>query len=191
MDETNQLIKGRIEENIKVNQSLLDQVDVIEKLAIAMYECLDLGNKILIFGNGGSASDAQHIAGELVATLYERERRGLPAIALHTNGSTVTAIANDFGYESVFERQIEAFCSKGDVAIGISTSGESTNVIKALQLANDSGAITVGLTGSRESSILEICDMVIRVNSLDTPRIQEAHILIGHICCEIVEKKII
>ena len=144
------------------------------------------GKKILIFGNGGSAADAQHIAAEFVGR-FEKERKALPAIALHANTSSLTAIANDYGYDEVFARQIEAYASKGDTAIGISTSGNSKNVIKALEKAKELGCITIALTGSSGGKLSGITDYIIKVQSDRTSIIQEAHITIGHIISKIVE----
>jgi len=144
------------------------------------------GKKLLIFGNGGSAADAQHIAAEFVGR-FEKERKALPAIALHANTSSLTAIANDYGYDEVFARQIEAYASKGDIAIGISTSGNSKNVIKALEKAKELGCITIALTGSSGGKLNGITDYIIKVQSDRTSIIQEAHITIGHIISKIVE----
>jgi len=144
------------------------------------------GNKVLLFGNGGSAADAQHIAAEIVGR-FKKERRGLPAIALTTDTSILTAVGNDYGFESIFERQIEALCTPGDIAIGISTSGNSPNVIRGLKRAHDLGATTIALTGRNGGKVVEIAHYSFVVPSYDTARIQECHITIGHVICEIVE----
>ena len=146
------------------------------------------GGKVILFGNGGSAADAQHIAAELVGR-FKLDRRPLPAIALTTNTSTLTAVANDCGYEAVFSRQIEALVKKKDVVIGISTSGNSPNVIEAIIMAKLKGAKTIGLTGCNGGKLAEVADLVLAVPSDSTPRIQEAHITIGHIVCELVERE--
>lgn len=151
-----------------------------------MSGALAAGRKILLFGNGGSAADAQHIAAELVGR-FSRERRALPALALTTNTSTVTAVGNDYSYDRIFARQVEAFGASGDVAIGISTSGKSPNVIEAIRVAESIGMLTAGMTGASGRDLAELVDYCLRVPSEKTPRIQEAHILIGHILCEIVD----
>lgn len=144
------------------------------------------GNKALLFGNGGSAADAQHIAGEIVGR-FKKERRALPAIALTTDTSVLTALGNDYGFESIFERQIEALCMPGDVAIGITTSGNSPNVVRGLMRAHDLGATTIAFTGKQGGSVVEIAHYSFVVPSYDTARIQECHITLGHVLCEIVD----
>lgn len=150
-------------------------------------DTLHNGHKILICGNGGSAADAQHIAAELSGR-YKSERRGLPALALTTDTSVLTAIGNDFGYEHVFDRQVEAHAQKGDLLIGISTSGHSKNVVRALSLAKNLGCRTIGLSGRDGGVMSEFCDINIIVPSEDTPRIQEMHIMIGHIICQAIDQ---
>ncbi|MEJ7554315.1 MAG: D-sedoheptulose 7-phosphate isomerase [Aquificaceae bacterium] len=145
------------------------------------------GNKVLLFGNGGSAADAQHIAGEIVGR-FKRERRALPAIALTTDTSILTAVGNDYGFESVFERQIEALCMPGDIAIGISTSGNSPNVIRGLMKAHDLGATTIAFTGRDGGKLVDIAHYSFVVPSYDTARIQECHITLGHVLCEIIDR---
>ena len=145
------------------------------------------GNKVLLFGNGGSAADAQHIAGEIVGR-FKRERRALPAIALTTDTSILTAVGNDYGFESVFERQIEALCMPGDIAIGISTSGNSPNVIRGLMKAHDLGATTIAFTGRDGGKVVDIAHYSFVVPSYDTARIQECHITLGHVLCEIIDR---
>lgn len=144
------------------------------------------GNKILLIGNGGSAADAQHIAAELTGR-YKSERRGLPALALTTDTSALTAISNDYGYGRVFDRQVEALANKGDLLIGISTSGNSSNVLSALSLAKELGCLTLGMSGKNGGKMNDVCDLNLVVPSDDTPRIQEMHILIGHIFCQAVD----
>ncbi len=163
----------------------IDKKQVYE-LGRKIYESMHDGGKLLIVGNGGSAADAQHIAAEFVGRFF-KERRALPAIALNTNTSSLTAIANDYSYEDVFSRQVEAFARPGDVVIGISTSGNSKNVIKAIQKADSLGCFTVGLTGKSGGKLKDMAKMVIRVDSDSTPIIQEMHIAIGHIVSNIVE----
>ncbi len=164
--------------------NLLAAVEKVTKAIIIAYK---QSKKVILFGNGGSAADAQHIAGEFVGRFY-KERKSLPAFALHANTSVVTAIANDYGYEAVFARQVEAHTVAGDVVIGISTSGNSPNVVSAIQKAKEKGAFTVGLTGGKVSKLSETADICLRVPSQDTPRIQEAHITLGHIICFLVEE---
>ncbi len=155
-------------------------------VAAALVEALKGGGKILFCGNGGSAADAQHLAAELAGRL-RLERRALPAVALTVNASTLTAVANDYGYEAVFARQVEALGKTGDVLVGISTSGSSPNVVAALKAAKAAGLVTVGLLGESGGAMEEFCDHSLRAPSHDTQRIQEIHIAIGHAICEIVE----
>jgi D-sedoheptulose 7-phosphate isomerase len=145
------------------------------------------GKKLLVMGNGGSAADAQHLAGEIVGR-FRLERRGLPAIALSTDTSILTAVGNDYGFDAIFSRQVEALAQEGDVVIGISTSGSSPNVLSALRLAREMGCRTVGLLGKSGGSIREMVDIDLTVPGQDTPRIQEGHITIIHILCELVEE---
>lgn len=158
------------------------------RCADAIVEALENGGKILIFGNGGSAADAQHIAAELIGR-YEKERRSLPAIALTTDTSALTAIANDYSYEHVFARQIEGLASPGDVVIGISTSGNSPNVLSGIMKAREKGCVTIGLTGAKGKKLAGVCDISVLVPTSRTARIQEAHIFIGHFLCSAVDRK--
>jgi D-sedoheptulose 7-phosphate isomerase len=183
------VILREINDSIAVKQKILEDatlVDLIKKVADECIAAYTRGNRVLLAGNGGSAADAQHIAAEFVSK-YAFDRPGLPAIAFTTDTSILTAIGNDYGYEQVFRRQLEANGSQGDVFIGISTSGNSPNVLAALQYARELGIITVGLTGQGEKNMREHCDYCIRVPSESTPRIQESHILLGHIICGLVE----
>ena len=186
----NNKIKNLIKESIRVKKILLKEeiISNIKTVTDVIIDALINGRKVLIFGNGGSAADAQHFAAELSGK-FKKIRRALPAMALTVNPSVVTAIANDFGYERVFERQIEAHAKSGDIVIGISTSGNSNNVNLALQSANNLGCFTVGLIGKDGGKMKSFCDLEITVPTSDTPRIQEAHILIIHIICELVENK--
>ncbi|WP_456431834.1 D-sedoheptulose 7-phosphate isomerase [Nitratifractor sp.] len=159
----------------------------IAEVGERMVRTLREGGKILLFGNGGSAADAQHIAAELTGR-FKKERRGLPAIALTTDSSAVTAIANDYGYERVFVRQLEALVRPGDLCIGISTSGNSANVLLALERARELECATIGLSGRDGGRMSEVCDLNLIVPSDDTARIQEMHIMIGHILCGIVDE---
>lgn len=183
------LMKDQLTESADVKMKAVKScMDDMVKASVALIEALKNGHKVLIFGNGGSAADAQHIACELVSK-FRLERKGLPAISLTTNTSIMSAISNDYDYKHVFERQIEALGQKGDVAIGISTSGKSPNILFALQLARKMGLVTIGMEGEKGRMKDEV-DIDICVPSGDTPRIQEAHITIGHILCDVVEKEL-
>lgn len=166
-----------------------DLAPAIADLARLTADALAAGSKLLIMGNGGSAADSQHFAAEIVGR-FKMERRGLPAIALTTDTSILTAIGNDYGFDAIFSRQVEALADPDDVVIGFSTSGNSPNVLKALNLARERGCRTVGLLGRDGGSIKSACDLPLVVPSADTPRIQEAHITIIHIVCDLVEKKL-
>lgn len=164
-------------------QSIFPQVKAV---ANEMRATMQRGGKILIMGNGGSAADSQHIAAEIVGR-YKKERRGLPAIALTTDTSILTSVGNDYGYDYIFARQIEALCRPEDLVIGITTSGNSKNVVNAIIEANAIGATTVGLTGGTGGKLTELCKFNLVMPSSDTPRIQEAHIFIGHSLCGMLE----
>ncbi|MDR1285590.1 MAG: D-sedoheptulose 7-phosphate isomerase [Campylobacteraceae bacterium] len=182
-----EMIRSEISSHIKTAQQTLEDLQsYIYTACVIATDTITRGNKILIFGNGGSAADAQHIAAELVGR-YKTKRKGLSAIALTTDTSALTAIGNDFGYESVFERQVEALARKGDLLIGISTSGTSANVIRALKLGREIGCRCVGLSGKNGGVMDEVCDINIVIPSYDTPRIQEMHIMIGHIICQAID----
>ena len=183
------IILSELEEHLQVANKMGQLVDQITMAANLCIDSLTNGGKILIFGNGGSAADAQHIAAELVGR-YKTERRGLPAIALTTDSSALTCITNDYSYNYVFERQIEALANKGDVAIGISTGGTSTNVVNALSAANKVGCRTIGFSGRGGGSFNNICDINLIVPGEDTPRIQEMHIFIGHTLCHLIDQRI-
>ena len=183
-------IKESLLESAELKRKVAEAMaDSIEKAIEAMCSALRAGKKVLLMGNGGSAADAQHIAGELVGR-FKKERKAIPAISLSTDTSILTAIGNDYGFEKVFERQIEALGNKGDVVIGISTSGNSENVYRAMKLAKEMGLKTIGLLGNDGGKIKDFSDIPLIVPSKNTPRIQEAHITIEHIICEGVEKKI-
>ena len=186
------LITQAIEGSIEVKRKILEDKEIcleISKVAEEVVAALKSDKKVLLCGNGGSAADAQHLAAEFTGRFYF-DREPLFAEALHVNTSYLTAVANDYSYDEVYARLIRAKGRKGDVLIGISTSGNSVNVIKAIEAANNAKMITVGLTGENGGKMRTICKYLIKVPSNDTPRIQEAHILIGHIICEISEKKI-
>jgi len=169
-----------------IEKTIETMIPTIEKASKLMVKTLKNGNKIILCGNGGSASDAQHISAELVGR-YKSTRRGLPAIAITTDTSALTAIGNDFGYDRIFDRQVEALANKGDLLIGISTSGNSNNVLSALKLAKELECSTLGLSGNSGGKMNEVCDINLIVPSNNTPRIQEMHILIGHIMCQGVD----
>ena len=178
-----------IKESVKVKEFLFDQVSIIEKMIKIIVAAIKDGNKVIAFGNGGSAADAQHLAGELVGR-FKMERKALSAIALSTNTSTITSIGNDYGFEHIFSRQIEGLAKSGDVCIGISTSGKALNVIAGIKMAKGLGARTLALTGCDGGDLAKISDIALIVPSHNTPRIQEAHIVVIHIICEQVEKSI-
>ena len=189
-NEGNDVIRGSLTQHIKLFQA------VLESLSDSIAECGDLilqtvrdGKKVLIFGNGGSAADAQHIAAEFVGR-YETERKALPAIALTTDTSALTALANDYSFERVFARQVEALAAKGDCLIAISTSGNSPNVVAAVMEARNRGCRVIGMTGAKGKKLASLSDACVLVPSERTARIQEAHITIAHIWCELVDKEI-
>lgn len=182
------LIRQGLEESAAVKLRLL--AAAAQPLAAGaqhLVSCLRNGGKVLLCGNGGSAADAQHLAAELVGR-FKMERRALPSMALPVNASTITAIGNDYGYEYVFARQVAAFGHEGDVLVAISTSGTSPNVVRAVEAARERGMVSLGLTGASGGALLSLCDVTIAVPSEDVARIQEAHITVGHIWCEIVER---
>jgi len=185
-------VRRSIEASITVKQRLLSNAELVSAIATVsqiLIEALKKGNKPLLFGNGGSAADAQHIAAEFVGR-FAFDRPALAALALSVNISSITAIGNDYGFDAVFARQVEALGLAGDVAIGISTSGNSPNVVKALAMAKKMGLHTVGLTGATGGTLKNAVDYCICAPSNETPRIQECHILIGHTIAELVEQEI-
>ena len=176
-----------IQESTKTIQDLVKLIPQIEESITVIVDCLSKGKKVILFGNGGSAADAQHIAAEFIGR-FKLERQGYPAIALTTDTSCITALSNDYSFDIVFSRQCESLVQKGDIVIGISTSGNSINVEKGLKMAKKKGGITIGLLGSNGGSISKLVDIAIIVKSSSTPRIQEAHRTIYHIICEQVER---
>lgn len=187
MINVNDVIAQEFQAHLETIQSIIGSMEApLEKASTLMVETLKNGNKILLCGNGGSAADAQHIAAELTGR-YKSERRGLPAIALTTDTSALTAISNDYGYAKVFDRQVEALANQGDLLIGISTSGNSSNIISALENAKALGCRTIGFSGRDGGKMNDVCDINLIVPSEDTPRIQEMHILFGHTLCQIVD----
>lgn len=171
---------------IREDRALVSQVVECAELIVST---LRAGGKVLLAGNGGSAADAQHIAGEFVSR-FHYDRPGLPAIAITTDTSILTAIGNDYGYDRLFSRQVQALGNKGDIFIGISTSGNSANIVEALKAAKEQGLKTIGFTGNKGGKMLEMCDIALRMPSPETPKIQEGHIVIGHIICGLVEATI-
>lgn len=183
---THSLIQHALAEHRAAVAALDALVPQIAILAERLKACLDAGGKIVLMGNGGSAADSQHIAAELVGR-FKRERGGLAALALTTDTSILTSVGNDYGFEHVFSRQVGALCGPNDVLVGISTSGNSGNVIRAIEEGKRLGLYTVGLLGGSGGRLAEMCDFALVAPSADTPRIQEIHILIGHILCELLE----
>ncbi len=182
-------VENVIDESVN---AIKDSKGIIDEILIAtekIIESIKNNNKLIIFGNGGSAADAQHIAGELVGR-FQKNRRSYPAIALTTDTSIITSISNDFSYETIFSRQCEALVSTGDTVLGISTSGNSKNVINGLKIAKEKGASTIGLLGNNGGEIKDVVDTAIIVNSSSTPRIQEVHRIIYHIICQMVEENL-
>lgn len=186
--ELNPIIAERFTDHLDVFGKTMEQMDVIQLMAERCKEALKAGNKVLFCGNGGSAADAQHLAAELIGR-FQKERRSLASIALTTDTSILTAVANDYGYDEVFARQVEGLGRSGDVLIGISTSGNSANVVKAALKARDTGMHTIAFTGEGGGKLKDICDITFAVPSKVTARIQEIHIMVGHIICELVEEE--
>ena len=187
---TQEKIRNYILSSSEIVDSSISLAPNIEKSITAIVKCLRKGNKVVLFGNGGSAADAQHIAAELIGR-FSINRKSLPAIALSDNTSTITAISNDFSFDLVFSRQCESLISKGDIAIGISTSGNSLNVKKGINTSKKNGATTIALLGNKGGTIKKFVDIPLIVNSTSTPHIQEVHRIIYHVICEIVEKKLV
>lgn len=183
----NPIITQRFDEHLDTYTKMRNHMDAIQAAADICKLALDKGHKILFCGNGGSAADAQHLAAELVGR-FVKERRSLPAIALTTDTSILTAVANDYDYDQVFARQVEGLGQAGDVLIGISTSGNSQNVVKAVEMAKKRGLKTVAFTGQGGGQLGQLCDATVAVPAKTTARIQEMHILVGHIICELVEE---
>ncbi|MEO8461798.1 MAG: D-sedoheptulose 7-phosphate isomerase [Chloroflexota bacterium] len=183
-------LRERILTSADVKRQLADQLDDAVAVAALLVRAIVSGHKLLLFGNGGSAADAQHISAELIGHYY-LDRRSLPALALTVDTSALTAIGNDYAFDLVFARQLDALGQPGDVAIGLSTSGNSRNVVEALRVAKGKGLVTVAMTGANGGAAAEVADICVRVPSTDTPRIQESHILLGHIWAEIIEAAVV
>lgn len=186
----NQLIKERFNDHLEVFQAVMasDLLEKLDRVAGEVKAALARGNKVMFCGNGGSAADSQHLAAEFVGR-FQKERRGLPAIALTVDTSILTAIGNDYGYDRVFVRQVEALARPGDVLIGISTSGNSPNVVAAIELAKEMGCFTAGFTAIGGGKMANICDEILAVPAKVTARAQEMHILMGHIICELADEE--
>lgn len=183
-------INNRLDETIQILSKVKEtQVDIINGIAKTLTECFKSGNKLLICGNGGSAADAQHIAAEFVGKFYIIDRPALPAIALNVNTSIITALANDFGYDMTFLRQVQALGQKDDVLITISTSGNSVNAVEAVKIAREKGMKVISFTGESGGKLGEVSDITVKIPSNNTPIIQNAHIAVLHIICEITENK--
>lgn len=182
-------VRGAIEASIEAKRLLLDQAEEIARMGEALAEVLAAGGTVFFCGNGGSAADSQHLACELVGR-FQRERRALPAVALTVDTSILTALANDYSYERVFARQVEALGRPGDALVGLSTSGNSPNVLEALRTARGAGLKTLALTGAGGGRMEAEADFCLKVPSEETPRIQECHILVGHILCAIAEERL-
>jgi D-sedoheptulose 7-phosphate isomerase len=183
------LLRRSLREHLDSIEALADsKLTEIEEAGELICQTLSGGHKVLLCGNGGSAADAQHIAAELVGR-YEQQRRAFPAIALTTDTSALTALSNDYGYEEVFARQVQALAKQGDLLIGISTSGKSPNVIRAVEQAKALGCKTIALTGADGEPLSSICDLAVSVPAQRTSRVQEAHITIGHLWCEMVDAR--
>ena len=185
-----EIVRRAIQESIDVEAELLEQfVPTIAELAALLVRAFRAGHKVVLFGNGGSAADAQHVAAELV-NRFVVDRDALPAIALSTNTSVLTSVANDTAFEQVFARQVQALVQEGDVAVGISTSGNSPNVLKGILAATEKGAVALGFTGRSGGKLKELVDICFCVPSHSTPRVQEAHITAWHAICEVVEQEL-
>jgi D-sedoheptulose 7-phosphate isomerase len=183
------IFQSALAEHLEVIRALTDQQRVLDQIASEMVLAVRMGGKILWCGNGGSAADAQHLNGQLVVR-FRYDRAGIPSIALSTDTSILTAASNNYGYEHIFQRQVETLARKGDVVVAISTSGNSRNVFLALEAARKIGAVTVAFTGKGGGQVAKAADFLFEVPSHDTPRIQEAHILAGHVLCEILEREL-
>jgi D-sedoheptulose 7-phosphate isomerase len=185
-----QSIAQIIQESLDTKQSLIAQIETIQAISDRLIISFSQGNKLLLCGNGGSAADAQHVAAEFVGRFFCK-RAALPAIALNTNTSVLTALGNDYEYDIIFARQVEAFALHGDIFAGITTSGNSANIIKAAIKAKQQGCFTIGFTGKTGGKLKEHVDICLCVDSTSTPRIQEAHILVWHIICELAEAAVV
>lgn len=185
-----QLFLDRLQEHLETLRALESQAAAFEAIAGKMTEAVLSGHKICFMGNGGSAADSQHLAAELVGR-FQRERRGLPSLAFTTDTSVLTAVANDYGYDQLFARQVESLCQPGDIVVGLSTSGNSPNVLLGINRAKELGVCTVGLAGKDGGKLAQTADLCITVPSPKAARTQEAHIFIGHCLCEVIEDALV
>lgn len=184
-------LESIVKKSIEVKQQIIAEgrlLPLVNDIADRMVECFKQGGRVYFCGNGGSAADAQHLAAELSGRFYT-DRDPLPAEALHVNSSYLTAVANDYSYDQVYARMVKGFGQKGDILVGLSTSGNSPNIITAFEMAHSIGVITIGFTGAGGGKLKDLSDYLINVPSTDTPRIQESHILLGHIICQLVEER--
>lgn len=186
MNDTEILIKQYLEDSLKVAENQTHLKKVINEISIEFIKCIEDGGKLIFMGNGGSASDSQHLAAELIGR-FQFDREALPAISLSSNTSVITALGNDFGFENIFQKQIEALANKKDIVIGLSTSGNSENIIRALKFSKDNGIKTIGFTGSNPSKLQEFCDYIIQAPSTTPALIQQCHITVGQLLCLVVE----
>lgn len=189
----NNQIKTYIENSIEVRKNILaneKMIEAIKEISRTIISALKNENKILFVGNGGSASDCDHLATEFVSKFY-KDRHAFNAISLTSNNALITALSNDFSYEKAFSRQIEAIGKKGDILIALSTSGNSKNIINAINIANEMGLVTIGFTGQQKCNMDEICSTLIKLPSTETPNIQEATMMLGHLICKIVEDELL
>ena len=185
-------IKNYISDSVQTQQKILEDENILNKIQLiseTIISALKNGNKILFVGNGGSASDCDHLATEFVSKFY-KDRHAFNAISLTSNNALITALSNDFSYDKAFSRQIEAIGQKGDVLFALSTSGNSKNVVESIEIANEMNLTTIGLVGSKKSDMDEICSILIKIPSVETPNIQEAQMVIGHLICKLVEDKL-
>ncbi len=185
-------IKNYISDSVQTQQKILEDENILNKIQLiseTIISALKNGNKILFVGNGGSASDCDHLATEFVSKFY-KDRHAFNAISLTSNNALITALSNDFSYDKAFSRQIEAIGQKGDVLFALSTSGNSKNVVESIEIANEMNLTTIGLVGSKKSDMDEICSILIKIPSAETPNIQESQMVIGHLICKLVEDKL-
>ena len=191
MADERQLIHDRIAASVEMKQRLLDNgsIDAISEIADSIAEAYERGAKVLLFGNGGSATDAQHLCAELVGR-FRVDRAALPAFALSENVAALTAIGNDYSYDEVFARQVDGLGQKGDVAIGLTTSGNSENVVRGLEKAREKGLVAIALTGASGGRVADVSTRCLRIPSDETARIQEGHMVVGHVLCELVERRL-
>tara|TARA_B100001996_G_C18458474_1_gene515116 strand:+ start:23 stop:601 length:579 start_codon:yes stop_codon:yes gene_type:complete len=186
MTDIKKLVTQYLDESLKLAEDQRQLENVINEISLEWIKCIEDGGKLIFMGNGGSASDSQHLAAELVGR-FQIDREALPAISLSSNTAVLTAIGNDFGYENIFQKQVESLATKKDIVIGLSTSGKSENILRALKFSKDKGIKTIGFTGSNSNKLLEVCDYIIQAPSTKPSFIQQCHITVGQLLCLIVE----